>query len=149
MNTAHTDTFVHDHLPLEHLQPEFIFELPELEFPAHINCAAELLDKAIAKGWGSRPCIQSATVSWTYQELLDKANQMAHVLTQELGLVSGNRVLLRSTNTPEMVAAWFAVVKAGGIAVATMPLLRSYELQQIIDKAFVSPVTLSPACVPQ
>ena len=138
MNTAHTDTFVHDHLPLEHLQPEFIFELPELEFPAHINCAAELLDKAIAKGWGSRPCIQSATVSWTYQELLDKANQMAHVLTQELGLVSGNRVLLRSTNTPEMVAAWFAVVKAGGIAVATMPLLRSYELQQIIDKALVS-----------
>ena len=138
MNTAHKDTFVHDNLPPAHLQPEFIFEIPELEFPLQMNCAAELLDQAIVKGFRARVCIQSNESSWTYQDLLEKANQMAHVLTEDLGLVPGNRVLLRSANTPEMVAAWFAVVKAGGIAVATMPLLRSLELKQIIDKAMIS-----------
>jgi len=137
-NTAHTDTFVHDNLPPAHLLPEFIFDLPELEFPDRLNCAVELLDRAIDKGFGSHMCIQSAHGSWTYQDLLDKANQMAHVLIEDLGLLPGNRVLLRSANTPEMVASWFAVVKAGGIAVATMPLLRSLELKQIIDKALIS-----------
>ena len=138
MKTAHLDTFVHDNLPPIELQPDFIFELPELEFPDKMNCAVEILDRAIIKGYGDRICIQCDRLTWTYKDLLDRANQMANVLIKELQLKPGNRVLLRSANTPEMVASWFAVVKAGGIAVATMPLLRSLELIQIIDKAQVS-----------
>jgi 2-aminobenzoate-CoA ligase len=138
MKTAHLDTFVHDNLPPIELQPDFIFELPELEFPDKMNCAVEILDMAISKGYGDRICIQCDRLTWTYKDLLDRANQMANVLIKELQLKPGNRVLLRSANTPEMVASWFAVVKAGGIAVATMPLLRSLELIQIIDKAQVS-----------
>ena len=138
MKTAHLDTFVHDNLPPIELQPDFIFELPELEFPDKMNCAVEILDMAISKGYGDRICIQCDRLTWTYQDLLDRANQMANVLKKELHLKPGNRVLLRSANTPEMVASWFAVVKAGGIAVATMPLLRSLELIQIIDKAQIS-----------
>jgi len=138
MKTAHLDTFVHDNLPPAELQPEFIFDLPELKFPTEMNCAVELLDLAISKGFGERIFIQCDRFTWTYQDLLDKANQMANVLKNELDLIPGNRVLLRSANTPEMVAAWFAVVKAGGVAVATMPLLRSLELIQIIEKAQVS-----------
>jgi len=138
MKTAHLDTFVHDNLPPIELQPDFICELPELEFPDKMNCAVEILDRAIIKGYGDRICIQCDRLTWTYKDLLDRANQMANVLIKELQLKPGNRVLLRSANTPEMVASWFAVVKAGGIAVATMPLLRSLELIQIIDKAQVS-----------
>ncbi len=138
MKTAHLDTFVHDNLPPIELQPDFIFELPELEFPDKMNCAVEILDMAISKGYGDRICIQCDRLTWTYQDLLDRANQMANVLKKELHLKPDNRVLLRSANTPEMVASWFAVVKAGGIAVATMPLLRSLELIQIIDKAQIS-----------
>lgn len=138
MKTAHLDTFVHDNLPPIELQPDFIFELPELEFPDKMNCAVEILDMAISKGYGDRICIQCDRLTWTYQDLLDRANQMANVLKKEFHLKPGNRVLLRSANTPEMVASWFAVVKAGGIAVATMPLLRSLELIQIIDKAQIS-----------
>jgi 2-aminobenzoate-CoA ligase len=37
-----------------------------------------------------------------------------------------------------LVACWFAVMKAGGIAVATMPLLRAKELGQIIEKGRVT-----------
>ena len=43
------------------------------------------------------------------------------VLVEDMGLVPGNRVLLRGPNSPWMAACWFAIVKAGGIVVATMP----------------------------
>ena len=65
-------------------------------------------------------------------------NRIANVLTRQLGMIPGNRVLLRAPNTPMMVAAYLAVIKAGGIAVATMPLLRARELGAIIDKARIS-----------
>lgn len=116
-------------------QPEFLFELPELQFPAKLNCAAELLDRHILEGRGERVCIRAPGVCWTYAELQKKANQIANVLVDEMGLVPGNRVLLRAPNTPMLAACWFAVMKAGGIAVATMPLLRAKELRAIIEKA--------------
>src|SRR3546814_9083751 len=60
---------------------------------------------------------------------------MARVLVEDLGLVPGNRVLIRSANNPAMTAALFAVLKAGGIVVCTMPLLRAVELAAVVDKA--------------
>ncbi|MEG0920256.1 MAG: AMP-binding protein [Comamonas sp.] len=136
--TAHTDTFAADNLPPVALQPEFIFELPELQFPERLNCAVELLDKHVEQGRGDRLCIQAEGVRWTYAQLQQKVNRIANVLTVDMGLVPGNRVLLCSPNNPMMVACWFAVIKAGGIAVAAMPLLRAKELATIIDIAQIS-----------
>jgi 2-aminobenzoate-CoA ligase len=133
MPSAHVDTFARDNLPPPALQPEFIFELPELQFPAQLNCATELLDRHVAEGRGDRVCIRAAGLTWTYRELKDKADRIAHVLVREMGLVPGNRVLLRAPNNPMLAACWFAVMKAGAIAVATMPLLRAKELKAIID----------------
>ena len=138
MTSAHVDTFAKDRLPPAELQPEYLFTLPALQFPARLNCATELLDNAISKGWGDRPCIQAPGVHWTYAELLAQANRIANVLVTDMGLVPGNRVLLRAPNNPMLVASWFAVMKAGGIAVATMPLLRAKELRQMIAKGEVS-----------
>ena len=137
--SAHIDTFARDHLPPPEQQPEFIFELPELQFPARLNCATELLDQHIAQGRGARVCLRApGGLTWTYADLQQQANRIANVLVHEMGLVPGNRVLLRAANKPMLVACWFAVMKAGGIAVATMPLLRAKELGQIIDKGMVS-----------
>jgi 2-aminobenzoate-CoA ligase len=136
--TAHIDTFAFDNLPPAELQPEYVFELPELQFPERLNCAAELLDRHVSEGRGDRLCIQAEGLRWTYAELQDKAGRIAHVLTRDMGLVPGNRVLLCSPNNPMMVAAWFGVVKAGGIAVAAMPLLRAKELSTIVDIAQIS-----------
>ncbi len=139
--TAHVDTFTRDNLPPAGELPEFLFELPELRYPDRLNCAVELLDKTVAAGHGDRPVLHAMVggrkYSCTYRQLLVRANQIAHVLVQDLKLVPGNRVLLRGPNNPMMAACWFAVVKAGCIAVATMPLLRAKELAQIIDKANV------------
>ena len=137
-NTSHTDSFARDHLPPLELQPEYRFELPELQFAAQLNCATELLDKQIAQGHGARVCIQSQGVRWSYADLAERANRIAHVLVNDMGLVPGNRVLLRAPNNPMLAACWFGVIKAGGIAVGTMPMLRAKELKQIIHKAEVS-----------
>ena len=136
--TSHIDTFAQDHLPAPELQPEFLFDRPELQFPEWLNCATDLLDRWVSAGHGARLCIQGHGVRWSYADLQREANRIAHVLVQDLGLVSGNRVLLRGANSPRLAACWFGVVKAGGIAVGSMPLLRAKELTQIVHKAQVS-----------
>lgn len=136
--TAHIDTFAADNLPPPEQQPEFIFELPELQFPERLNCAVELLDRHVDQGHGERLCIQAEGLRWSYADLQQRVNRIANVLTQKMGLIPGNRVLLCAPNNPMMVACWFAVIKAGGIAVAAMPLLRAKELATIIDIAQIS-----------
>ena len=136
--TAHIDTFAADNLPPSELQPQFVFDLPQLQFPERMNCVTQLLDRHVSEGRGERLCIQAPGLRWTYAQLQAKANQIANVLTQDLGLVPGNRVLLCAPNNPMMVACWFGVIKAGGIAVAAMPLLRAKELSAIVDIAKIS-----------
>jgi len=137
--TAHVDTFARDLLPAADRLPEFLFELPELQYPKRMNCAVELLDRMVEKGHADSPAIHAEVdgrrYSCTYRQLLTRANQIAHVIRKDWKLVPGARVLLRGPNNPMMVACWFAIIKAGCIAVATMPLLRARELKQIIDKA--------------
>jgi 2-aminobenzoate-CoA ligase len=136
--SAHVDSFARDRLPAPDALPEFVFDLPELQWPDRLNCAAELLDRWVDAGQGERLCMQGNGVRWTYAELQAQVNRIARVLVEDMGLVSGNRVLLRGANSPMLAACWYAVVKAGGIAVGSMPLLRARELAQIIEKAQIS-----------
>jgi 2-aminobenzoate-CoA ligase len=121
--SAHLDTFCRDRLPPQDQWPEFRFDLPELNYPERLNCAAELLDATAARDGADRPCLLSATETWTYGETVRRTNQLARVLTEDFGLRPGNRVMLRGPNTPWLAAAWLAVIKAGGVAVTTMALL--------------------------
>ena len=137
--TAHVDTFARDRQPPRDQWPELVFDLPELRYPERMNCASELLGGAIARGQGDRVAIRSTDgLSWTYRELEARANRIAQLLVDDLGVVPGNRVLLRGPNSPMMAACWFAIMKAGAIAVATMPLLRAKELTDIVTKAEAS-----------
>src|SRR5690349_5201544 len=135
--SAHVDTFTGENLPPRSQWPEFLFTLPELDYPSTLNCAEELLDRHVQAGNGDRRCIVSETETWTYSDLFTKSNQVAHTLVHDMGLVPGNRVLLRGPNNPWLVASWFGVIKAGGVAVAAMPLLRKRELQAMIEIADV------------
>jgi len=138
MHSAHVDTFARDNLPAAELQPDYLLESPDLQFPARLNCATELLERHIEQGRGGRACIRAPGLIWTYSDLQAKANRIANVLVRDMGLVPGNRVLLRAPNNPMLAACWFAVVKAGGIVVATMPLLRAKELKSIVELARVT-----------
>lgn len=136
--TAHVDTFARQHLPPRELWPEFIFSRPELRYPQRLNCVSYFLDHWVEQGQGDAPCVISPDVSYTYRELQALVNRIANVLVGKLGLVPGGRVLLRSANNPMMVATYLAVIKAGGIVVATMPLLRAKELSYPIQKAAIT-----------
>jgi 2-aminobenzoate-CoA ligase len=131
--TAHVDTFAREHLPPTGEWPEFMFEHPRLHYPERVNCATVLLDDALREGYGEQLAVVSEARCLTYRELQAESNRIANVLT-DIGVVPGNRVLLRGCNEPTLVACWLAVMKVGAIAVTTMPLLRAKELAQIIAK---------------
>jgi 2-aminobenzoate-CoA ligase len=137
-HTAHVDTFARDHLPPADQMPEFIFTRPELQYPARLNCVVNFLDRWVEQGKGDAPCIFSPDVNYSYRQLQQLVNRIANVLVGQLGLVTGGRVLLRSANNPMMVATYLAVLKAGGIVVATMPLLRAKEVAYPIQKARIA-----------
>jgi 2-aminobenzoate-CoA ligase len=135
VSSAQVDRFVHDRLPPREQWPRLHYELPELRLPPQFNVVAELLDRAPERGWGGRPMLRSSSLTLTYEQAREQVDRICRVLVEDYGLVPGNRVLLRGGNSIAMALAWLAVVKAGGIAVATMPLLRARELGDIIDKA--------------
>ncbi|HYN79972.1 MAG TPA: AMP-binding protein [Gemmatimonadaceae bacterium] len=134
--TGHVDTFCADRLPPRDLWPvRDLTGIPELAYSERLNAAARLLDRMVESGNGDRPVFRFPDGTWTYRELMETANRIAQVLVDDLGVVPGNRVLLRAPNTPMLAACWFAVLKAGGVVVCTMPLLREREIRYLADKA--------------
>jgi len=141
--SAHIDRFVRDNLPPRDQWPELRFTLPELQFNDVYN-ASSILDRAIDSGHGARNAVLYSDDAITYERLLTESCRIAQVLTHEFGLVPGNRVLIHSSNTRLSMAVWWAVWRAGGVAVGTMPMLRSNELAVIVDKAQISHAIVDP-----
>ena len=137
--SAHRDTFARDHLPPAGQWPELLFELPDLHYPQRLNCGAELLDRTIERFGADRPVFRTGGGEvWTYGELRDQVDRIAHVLTSGLGVVPGNRVLLRGPTTPWLAACWLAVMKAGAVAVTVLAQQRAKELATVCEIAAVS-----------
>ena len=132
--TAHVDTFVIDHLPPREDWPEFVYDLPGLQFPDRLNAASWLLDDR-ASADADRACLVTGEFVWTYAQTSVWVNRLAHVLVDDLGVVPGNRVLLVGYNSPFLVAAWYAVIKAGGVAVAVLPSATENEIARVVAKA--------------
>lgn len=132
--TTQIDRFVHDRMPAAADLPQMIYELPELRIPEEVNAVVALLDRHVACGHGERVLLRDARGALTYAQVLYRVNQTARVLTEDYGLVTGNRVLLRGGNSIDMAIGWLATVNAGLIAVATMPLLRARELAAVVQK---------------
>ena len=138
LTTAQIDRFVHDRLPPLEARAEMRYDLPELRIADRANLVDVLFAQVAARGLMGKPFLRSDTITLTYADAGERINRIAQVLTEDFGLVPGNRVLLRGGNSIGMALAWLGVVKAGLIAVATMPLLRAKELAEIIEKAHIS-----------
>jgi len=135
IKSAHLDSFARDHLPPQEEWPHFVLNRSELVYPDRVNCAVELLDRWLGTGEDARRCLISAAQTLSYAALAERVNRIANVLTGDLGMVPGNRVLLRGPNSPMMAAACLAVIKTGGVVVPTMPLLRAKEIVYPLNKA--------------
>lgn len=136
--SGHEDSFARDNLPSRESWPDLRLEEAGLSYPERLNCVSELLDRHLAEGSGARSAVIATDLHWSYADLARTVNRIANALIRDLGMVPGNRVLLRAGNTPMMIAAYLAVIKAGGIAVATMPMLRAGELAYPLRKAKVA-----------
>ncbi|MEA3063295.1 MAG: 2-aminobenzoate-CoA ligase [Sphingomonadales bacterium] len=143
MRSAHVDTFVRDRLPPLDAQPEFLFDLPELDYPERLNGAVEL----IGSGAADALAVTNDAGAWTYGEMRELSDRIARLLVEEEGLVPGNRVLLRGPNGAMLFAAWLGVLKAGGILVTTMPLLRSGEVATLVERARVHHAIVDERCL--
>lgn len=137
MTSGHIDGFARGRLPPHDQWPDLDLDRAGLSYPSRVNAAADLLAPWIARGHADRPCLIAPGGTWTYGRLAEAVDRIARVLVDRFALVPGNRVLLRGPNTPMLAACWLAVVKAGGIVVPTMPLLRAAELEHIIAAAHV------------
>ncbi|WP_405590413.1 AMP-binding protein [Streptomyces sp. NBC_01092] len=132
--SAHVDTFAREHLPPPDQWPELRFDLPGLNYPERLNAAAELLDGPDDE----RPVFHTPSGdTWTYGTLRARVDRLAHVLTNHLGVVPGNRVLLRGPTTPWLAACWLAVLKAGAVAVTVLAQQRPHELRTMCEIAQV------------
>jgi 2-aminobenzoate-CoA ligase len=117
------DTFARDHLPPRSAWPD----LTLLGYPERLNAGVELpAHEGVA--------VRGEDGDWSYDELRARADGVAAALAIE----PGTRVLLHAANSPMAIAAWLGILRAGGVVVATMPLLRAGELKKVIDKARVS-----------
>ncbi|MFG3505490.1 AMP-binding protein [Streptomyces sp. NPDC047821] len=136
--SAHRDTFARDHLPPREQWPGLVFDLPELRYPDRLNCGTELLDRTVERFGADRPVFRDgAGRVWTYGELRGRVDRIAHALTRDLGVVPGNRVLLRGPTTPWLAACWLAVMKAGAVAVTVLAQARARELAVMCEMARV------------
>ncbi|WP_323178678.1 AMP-binding protein [Streptomyces sp. NBC_01381] len=137
--SAHIDTFARDHLPPPAQWPAFVHDRPELHYPRRLNCGAELLDRTVERLGAGRTAFRSGSgEAWTYGELQRHVDRIAHVLTAELDVLPGHRVLLRGPTTPWLAACWLAVMKAGAVAVTVLAQQRSQELATMCEIAEVS-----------
>ena len=134
--SAHFDTFTRDNLPPFDQWPDI--DLGGFQYPDHLNCAVELTDRMVERGFGDRTALIGNGRRRTYKELTDWTNRLARALVENYGVKPGNRVLIRAANNPAMVACWLAATKAGAVVVNTMPMLRAGELAKIVDKAEVT-----------
>ncbi|MET7640995.1 AMP-binding protein [Streptomyces sp. NPDC005438] len=136
--SAHQDTFARDHLPPRDQWPDLPLGPPLPDYPDRLNCGVELLDATIERYGADRPALlDGAGTVWSYAELRNRVNQLAHALTQDLGVRPGERVLLRGPNSPTLAACWLAVMKAGGVAVTVLAAQRSRELRTLCELARV------------
>jgi 2-aminobenzoate-CoA ligase len=142
MTQHERDSFVEDRLPTQDAQPEFLFELPELQYPERMNAARELL----AGGSPQDVAVLNDRGAWSYGELSELSGQIGTVLRDRHSLVPGNRVLLVGPNSMKLFASWLGILHAGGVVVATMPILRAQEIAKVVAKARITHAIVHEDC---
>ena len=98
--------------------------------PKHIDYPQKPLFHFLEEGAAKHPdkactIFKGATIS--YQEMNDLSDTLAGALA-DLGVKKGDRVGIFMPNTPQFVMAYYAVLKAGGVVVASNPLYTATEI---------------------
>lgn len=98
----------------------------------------EYLEQSAAR-YPDSPCTLFKGRVMTYREMNAQADRLAAALAA-LGVNKGDRVGLLIPNTPQFVMAFYGVLKAGAIVVATNPLYTPHEMEHQLRDAGVETV---------
>ncbi len=102
-----------------------------LEYPA--RPLFHFLEDAAQK-YPDRPCTLFKGAKITFKEMNDITDQVAAALVK-MGVKKGDRVGVFMPNTPQFVMAYFGILKAGGVVVATNPLYTPAEIEHQVNDA--------------
>ncbi len=83
---------------------------------------------------GMAPLLGEQHLKITYRQLTEMVDRFAAGL-QKLGLQKGDRVALYMPNCPQMVIAYYATLRAGGIVVPSNPLYVAREIEHQLNDA--------------
>lgn len=87
------------------------------------NCAVLVLENAAEITQKQSKAIVFGDEVWSFAEIDQQSNRIANLLRSDYQVSNGHYVGLICKNTPLAVAAWFAIVKSGGVVVWIPPLL--------------------------
>jgi long-chain acyl-CoA synthetase len=89
-----------------------------------------------ARKYPDRPCTIFKGAKVSYAEMNELTDRLAAGLA-ELGVKKGDPVGILMPNTPQFVLAFYAILKAGGVVVATNPLYTAREIEHQLNDAGV------------
>lgn len=134
-----------DYLPPRELWPKRLYTLPEFAtYAEKFNPTEELLGKPVAAGRGERTAVLFEDQRFSYNQLLTQANKFANAL-RDLGVNEGDRVILRTPNTPPALVANFAILKLGAVCTPTSPLFSRTEIAHVADDSEAVAIIVSNA----
>ncbi|MFZ5881036.1 MAG: long-chain-fatty-acid--CoA ligase [Chloroflexota bacterium] len=81
-----------------------------------------------ARKYPDRACTIFKGAVVTYREMNDITDRLAAALV-DMGVKKGDRVGIFMPNSPQFVMAYYAILKAGGVVVATNPLYTAPEIE--------------------
>ena len=82
--------------------------------------------------FGSRPAVVAGGVTWTYRDIVDHANRLAHYL-HRIGVGAGDPVALAISNRAEWIIADQAIIRAGAAKVPVNDMLSAREIEYILN----------------
>ncbi|WP_199433533.1 benzoate-CoA ligase family protein [Qaidamihabitans albus] len=106
-----------------------------------MNITSYFLDRNLDKGRGGRTALLCGDSAWSYAELAGLANRTGHVL-REMGVLSGQRVLLALSDGVEFVASWYGAQKIGAVTAEVYTFLQPKDYAYFLDYTGASVVVV-------
>ena len=106
-----------------------------------MNLAALAEDSLVR--WGEHPVLAVEGREWTNIDMQREAARLAHGLVA-LGLAPGDRVVVLLPNCPEVLQAYAAILKLGGVIVPVVFLLSPEEVRHILADSGARIVVTAP-----
>ena len=122
------------------------------ERPFDINPANTTLDAELRRSALNAPH-KPATVFYgrtvTYQDLAQEVDHIAGYLQSQCAVKAGDRVGLYLQNSPQFVAGYYGIIRAGGVVVPINPMNLAEELAYIVEDAGIEVVLAAHDRAPQ